>query len=511
MFAIVRVIPCPRMAAFVSNAALIGAFVALTLVAYILYGNIWQTYTYIMMIWPWLAIGTIVARLHIGRQRDSSNLSPLFHFPILGCLGAGSMVGVMISLKDLSITDCIVFSFLDPIWSAIFHLLTVKRIPYFERYTRFFVAAITLVFFYIYGQAYSGAITRAYLDSVNFMTFPGTISAGTYLLYMGSRASHLLKCSYIKYAFIPKEVGQSLQFKSLFPSFPAPIRFRLDAIFDSGLVEDIPHAVGPTGTSDLYTLTDNLYMLPLASLGSWIIENSYNNTLKDGLTASGDVAGSPGYGFVYFILVTFCLSLLLAPMSSSKLLFDRGSSPHSWAIPPILMQMIFVGIDFLFLNPYISRFQIICLFALLWFGISFREQLWSSFKRRYYVNSLAELEFLQPSCIRTTQRETLHDALDKSGVEDFGTLLLETAIHHGNNIKDHLRQREGAMIWDPNPAARAAWKLAGSLVIRTIRSRKHASKEIDKSKEKTRDIMSTIIAGMVHSAASYKHPQAFTK
>lgn len=500
MFSIVRVIPCPRMAAFVSNSALVGSFVALMLVAYLLYGNWWVTYVYLMSIWPWLAIGTAIARLHIGRQRDASNFSPLIHLPALAMLGAGSTVGQLVALKNLSITDCVVLGFLDPIWSAVFHSILIRRIRYFELFTRTFLVLILLVGFYIYAQGYSGAVTRAYLDSVAFFSMPGLLPLGTILLFVGSRAAGLLKCCYIKWSFIPKEVDSAHHFKSLFPNFPSPIRFRLDAIFDSGLVEDMPHAVGPTGTIDMYTLTDNLYLLPLSSIASWVSEYSNTETLLEGISASGDVAGAPVYELVYVLLTVFILSWALLPTATSKILFDRGSSPHTWVFTPVIIPLMFVAIDILYLNPFISRFQIVCVVSLIVVAVNLRIDLWNGFKRRYYTASLEELEFLQPSCIRSAQKETLIDALDKSGVEDFGTLVLETAVHHGNNIRDYLKREDGTKIWDPSPGARAAWKLAGTLVIRAIRHRKAKEKAEAEVQASTADFAHNLVEDLIDEA-----------
>ena len=501
MFSIIKIIPCPRMAALVSNSALLGAFVALFLVSLLLYGNLWVTYIYLMSIWPWLAIGTIVARLHIGGDRGVSHFSPLVHLPVLAILGSGSIIGMLLALKNLSVIDCVVLSFLDPIWSAIFHSFLIRRIPYFENYSKIFALLIVVVFLYIYGHAYTGGVVKAYLDSVTFLSLTGTTPVGSYLLFLGSRAAGLLRCSYVKRSFIPKEVNALQQFKSLFPNFPSPIRFRLDAIFESGLMEDVPHAVGPTGTKDMYTLTDNLYMLPLSSIASWVIENANQDSLTSGLGYGVSIPGSPPYGLIYFLLAIFILSVALTPTATAKVLFDRGSSPHAWTVIPLLGQMLYIAIDLLYLNPYISRFQIVCVVALVGLILNLRTDLWLAFKGKYYRASMKELEFLQPSCLRDAQKHTLNDSLDKSSVEDFGTLLLETSIHHGNNIREYLKSAEKGKIWDPNPGARAAWKLAGSLVIRAIRNRKRIQGVVKKTKRDDKEFVNSVVHAMVSSAS----------
>lgn len=503
MMSIIRIIPCPRMAAMVSNAALVGVFVGLLLVGWLLYGNVWVTYVYLMSIWPWLAVGTVLARLHIGRDREVTHFSPLVHYPILAVLGCGSTIGMLLALKDMTIIDCVVLSFMDPVLSAVFHALLIHRTFYFEKYLRELLLITTLVFLYIYGQSYTGGVVRAYLDSVTFISNQGVLSTGTYILFLGSRAAGLLRCCYIKKSFLPVvPPNNKRDFKSLFPSFPFPIRFRLDVLFDSGLVEDVPHAVGPTGTIDLYTLTENLYMLPLSSLMSWLIEQIADNTLESGLTGNDSVAGAPSTGIVWVVLGIFILSVALTPIATSKILFDRGSSTHSWSLVPQLILLLYIALDLLYLNPTISRFQLVCLVLLFSVVLNYRTDLWLDFKRRYLETSMKELEYLQPSCMRVVQKATLRECLEKTGVEDFGTMLLETSIHHGNNIQVYLQKNEKARIWDPKPSATAAWKLAGSLVIRAIRTRKAKLNLDQKIKRTTHDYMVNIVDSMIASAAT---------
>ena len=489
------------MAAIVSNSALIGAFVALLLVAWLVYGNVWVTYVYLMSLWPWLAIGTVLGRLHIGRDRAVSHFSPLLHYPILAALGCGSLIGMLIALKNLTVIDCIVLASMDPVFSAFFHTAMIHRTTYFEKYMREFTVIIVIVFLYIYGQTYTGGVVKAYLDSVNFVDSQDVIPVSTYMLFLGSRAAGLLRCCYIKKSFLPVERSANREFKSLFPNFPFPIRFRLDVIFESGLVEDSMHAVGPTGTVDLFMLTDNLYMLPLSSIACWYLEHSQDDTLINGFSADASVAGAPAIGLVWVVLTIFILAIALTPVATSKVLFDRGSSTHSWSLIPLLVFLPFVAIDLLYLNPYISRFQIVCLVLLFTILINYRTGLWLDFKKKYFMTSMRELEFLQPSCIRTLQKMTLLDNLKKSGVEDFGTLLLETSIHHGNNIRGYLQKSERVKAWDPKPSATAAWKLAGSLVIRAIRTRKARLNLDKKIKKDTNQYVANVLEAMISNTA----------
>jgi hypothetical protein len=496
LFKIIRMIPCPRLAAFVSNTALVGTFIGIILVGVLLFKDAWKTYVYMMCIWPWIAIATVVARLHIGRDRDVSHFSPFFHLPILGILGAGSWIAMVYAIKSMTITDAVVLGCVDSFFAAFLHTLLIRRVRYFENNGRELVLSVLVIMLYIYGVSYTGGVVKSYYDATRFATVAGAMSIETYAIFFAGRAAHIIRCSYIKKSFFPFKRDVKTNFKSLFPNFPFPIRFRLDVIFDSGIIEDMPHAIGPTGTRDLYALTDDLYLLPLAAIASWILENVHDGTLIHGLAPTITTASAPTTAIIYIALTLLVLSIGFTAYATSRILFDRGSSPNTWGPLPFIIQLPYVCIDLLYLNPFITRFQIVCLLILIGMQSELRNSLWLQFKKKYFVGSMDELQFLQPSCLRTAQKQILSEALEKSGVDDFGNLLLETAIHHGNNIKGYLRL-DGTNIWDPKPSASAAWKLAGSLVIRAIRNRKKASREATETREGNENFMEDIVDVMV--------------
>jgi len=161
-----------------------------------------------------------------------------------------------------------------------------------------------------------------------------------------------------------------------------------------------------------------------------------------------------------------------------------------------------VCIDLLYVNTAISRFQIVCFLLLLGLIGNLRNEMWQIFKKRFYTGCLEELKFLQPSCVRVTQRQILGEARERSGVDDFGCLLLETAIHHGNNIKGYLKD-DGTKVWDPKPSATAAWKLAGSLVIRSIRNRKQKMQTEQAVENEHKVFVESIVNTMVDSLGQY--------
>jgi hypothetical protein len=502
LYTVVRMIPCPRIAAFVSDSALVGTFVGLILVGVVLYKDPWLTYVYLMAIWPWIAIATVLARLHIGQDRDVTNFSPFLHLPLLALLGAGSWIAMVYAIHEMYVTDAIVLACVDPFFAAIFHVLLIRRIKYIEEHGRMLIVSVVVVMLYIYGTSYTGGVVKSYYDSVKFITLTTSLPLRTYLVYFAGRAAHILRCSYIKKSFVPAQKGAKSDLHSLFPNFPFPIRFRLDVLFDSGLVEEFPHGIGPTGTRDLYSLTDDLYLLPLASIASWVMDNIVNGTLSKGLSPTNTTASAPSGAVVYVIVVLFIIAFGLIPYANSRILFDRGSSPHTWVAIPLIVQLPYVCIDLLYVNTIISRFQIVCLLLLLGLITNLRNQMWQLFKKRFFTYCMEELKFLQPSCLRPTQRQVLSEAREMSGVDDFGCLLLETAIHHGNNIKGYLRDDDGK-VWDPKPSATAAWKLAGSLVIRSIRNRKQKMQTEQAVENEHKVFVESIVNTMVDSLGQY--------
>jgi hypothetical protein len=406
------------------------------------------------------------------------------------------------AIHEMYVTDAIVLACVDPFFAAVFHIIFIRRIKYIEEHGRMLILIVVVVMLYIYGTSYTGGVVKSYYDSVKFISLSTTLPLRTYLVYFSGRAAHILRCSYIKKSFMPVQEGTKAELFSLFPNFPFPIRFRLDVLFDSGLVEDSLHAIGPTGTRDLYSLTDDLYLLPLASIGSWVMDNIVNGTLSKGLSPVNTTASAPSTALVYIIVALFVISFGLIPYANSRILFDRGSSPHTWVAMPLIVQLPFVCIDLLYVNTAISRFQIVCFLLLLGLIGNLRNEMWQIFKKRFYTGCLEELKFLQPSCVRVTQRQILGEARERSGVDDFGCLLLETAIHHGNNIKGYLKD-DGTKVWDPKPSATAAWKLAGSLVIRAIRHRKKISKSEKMVEDEKKVFVENIVNTMVDSVGTF--------
>ncbi|KAF4729816.1 hypothetical protein FOZ62_017620, partial [Perkinsus olseni] len=121
-------------------------------------------------------------------------------------------------------------------------------------------------------------------------------------------------------------------------------------------------------------------------------------------------------------------------------------------------------LDALYFNTSITKFQLIVAILGIVVVLFCRHALWKIFTRRYLLKLTQELKFHQPSALREPQKRALLDFLYKMSVDDYQLLLLETSIHHGNNVREILRAAARAKlthhVWDPRPSATAAWKLA---------------------------------------------------
>merc|ERR1719271_1024960 len=129
----------------------------------------------------------------------------------------------------------------------------------------------------------------------------------------------------------------------------------------------------------------------------------------------------------------------------------------------------FFAFDVLFLNPRISKFQVIIAGAGMAFVAYYRNILWNCFKRKHYMLSTQRLQYRHPSVMRTLQKRTLLEFVTNTHVDDYSVLLLETAIMNGNNIREIARDMR-ITVWDPTPTA--AWKLAFSLVTKSLRKQR---------------------------------------
>ena len=454
------VLPCPKIAEIVSNSTLVGILVVLIIFSKSSFGNIWQTVVFCLMIWVWLVLASMLARLHVSRK--DSHLSPIFHFPLIGISGALSAVSMVYALKSISLTDCLAISVLDPVISGVAGIIFFgdfrkKLHAKFLRILSFLILSVVVYF----------------LDAQS-------VSAG-HLLFALGRLILAFRSIWLKKSFFNESKAVALDDpietrlfpvlptpprRHAFSGFPAPILSRLDSIFLSGLTDTDIHSIGPKGTEDLLILTDCTYLLPIASLSCWLLEQS--TSLATGLSVQ-----VPGRwnGLIWLFLGLIVMSLAVQPWAVSRKLFDRGSCPKKWAVRPVLLCIPFFIVDLLYMNFAISRLQlVVASVGLVCLGI-YREGISDVFHRRKVLAAASALYFYQPSTLRAPQRACVSEFVQMQSTSVVEDLLMETAIYHGNNIKELVKQVRGE-VWDPRPSATAAWKLAVSLVSKSLTYRK---------------------------------------
>jgi len=307
-----------------------------------------------------------------------------------------------------------------------------------------------------------------------------------------------------------------------FRQFPVPILHTLDAIFDSGLRDIDFHGMGPLGTEDLFMLTEFSYLLPVATMMSWLQEKGdlkygflppslyeeVGATAQSTMSSQGANAGvtvvseqvtSSEIIGVGALLAGFCLCRLLHPKGISKSLFDRGSSSHSWKYQPLILAAPFFAFDVLYLNPYISKFQIVmagCGAALVAY---YRNILWNLFKRKFFLLCTQKVQYRHPSVLRTLQKRTLLEFVHNTSIEEYGVLLLETTIMNGNNVREIARDMR-ITVWDPTPTATAAWKLAFSLVTKSLKKQRYVRKQKKEEKANVLDFIKNLIFDLADKA-----------
>ena len=161
-FTLVRSISCPHMAALVSNLALIMFFVLLTALGSVTFGSMdWATpataapivFLFVMMIWPWIAMMSMVSRLHIGGDKKQNQFSPLKHLPALGMLGVMSLLFMMEAAKTLTISNFVAVTFIDAVISVIPSLMLGKsRLNLSLTFMKIYILLIVLFVLYVQGD-----------------------------------------------------------------------------------------------------------------------------------------------------------------------------------------------------------------------------------------------------------------------------------------------------------------------------------------------------------------------
>jgi len=495
-----KFIPCPRVASLISNFVLVFAFIVLLTLGVGTYSNPWTVFIYLMMFWPWIVIVSMISRVFIDRKRARNPFSAIREYPILGLTGALSQGLALYAAKGLAVSDCIALCFLEPLLAAFMAsaILGPQRRWLHARRFKLYLLILVLV------SAYSSGA----MDSVEVLKFK-IFPTSKHVFFILARAIAVARSTFIKWQYADFHLAapplQPAETESLFKTyqepkkhrfarFPAPVLLVLDAIWDSGLRDSDLHGLGPVGTEDLYTLTDFTYLLPVSATLSFLYEG---DTLKYGvlprskLESTGKTAmsmftedleekdvrvqliseSSRHVWVVWVLVIVFCVARLLSSWAGSRSLFDRGSSPHTWKYLPLILAAPFFCIDVLYLNNNISKAQIVAVVLCAACVAHYRVGLWNEFKRKYLLLCTQQLHFHQPSALRRLQRNTLLEFLSETSTEDYFVVLLETAIRHGNNMREVSRDTQIA-VWDPAPTATAAWKLAFSLLTKSMKRKK---------------------------------------
>jgi hypothetical protein len=528
-------IPCPQMAAVVSNSAIFVILIILFGLTVGMYGSTWTSFVFIFQIWPLLPIGSMVARQYITRDKSVNQFSPVTRLPFIAFVGVAGNCFMMLSLKCVTLTDYLVLATSDGILAALIApvFFGVDRLKIHFLFIKYYIFQCVLIGMYFGGEQRAPPNP----EDTNCPTEAFNVYHGYVLI---SRMFCVTRSIYIKQNFAAFNSAEKVKdhpetydgmFQAMeqprkhrFARFPGPVLFTLDAVFDSGLVDTELHGVGPLGTHDLFLLTDFTYMLPAVSLASMVIEGGDGtparpNTLQYGFLPPmhskvadiRDADFDEGYApvvttedtiWMTVLILLFCLAYALQPWATAKYLFSRGSSTHVWKNRPLVLSFIPFFIDVLILNVRITKFQII--FALMNAGVELelRAGLWNRFKRKYLVLLTKELHYHMPSSLRGLQKRTLVEFLQQTSTDDYLMLLLETCIHHGNNIRQFSRDT-GIAVWDPRPSATAAWKLATSIVMKALKHEKAAKKEQKGSKTAVMKFIRELVLECARNAVEY--------
>jgi len=526
---VILYLPCPTLAALVSNASIIVTLLAILYFGLRATNNIFQVLQTVYFLWPWLPLLSIIARLFIDRDKSKNPFSPLYHFPAIGIMGAGGSVCMVYALKKMTLTDGLIALCLDPLWGAFcsaFVFLNRREIS--QSFVRFYVILIFAILLYYTGEL----IFPFYGDFLYSERFTNVC------IFSGGRILLHARSIFLKRSIMIKENVSMVpppdeSFKKIFDEdmevqprrfifsekkFSEPILFRLNMIWDSGLVEDVMHGTGKLGTVDYYTQTDSCYLVLLVGfLGQqWEARNVIYGFFPP---SAGFLGGTPTYLvqqdytwlkqtitnadilLVCILISILCIGHVLRPWIIGRRLFSVGSSAFYIKYYPSILSLPFLLGDWLFLNPFVNNLQIVMAIVCHGLILYYRDSLWEIHWRRHLVRCTSYLNYMQPSVMRILQKETLYNTLKNGHTEEYGQLLLNTCIAHGNNmIDDPSRRDDTVRVWDPHPVVRAAWKLTKSFAVRHNRHVREVKQARIKAKADTLHFVKAVIKGCIDDA-----------
>ena len=309
--------------------------------------------------------------------------------------------------------------------------------------------------------------------------------------------------------------------------FPDPTLLRLDVAFLSGLMDDLYHSLGQAGTIDLFILTDHLFGLPLMSLAAFSHEA---DSLHFGIfPPMGGVVGGealPGapveppsrkLDTSYHIAGCFLLGLMIIivkffePQITALTLFDRGSSPHEWALCPTMhLHVMALIVDHLYLVAGATPFIVLRAVFVHVAYAHFRMGLWKRWRRRYLMLTTTEAKVNQPTLFKPLHRKVCLEFLDRSSVDEYEMLLLETLVFNGFNIRDP--SKDFSLVSRPaSPSATAAWKICISFAEKLSSRQKLLKQEKVMERKKTMGFMQDLIYLCADKAIYFLRRQPFNE
>eukprot|EP00391_Amoebophrya_sp_Ameob2_P004216 CAMPEP_0179000930 /NCGR_PEP_ID=MMETSP0795-20121207/11001_1 /TAXON_ID=88552 /ORGANISM="Amoebophrya sp., Strain Ameob2" /LENGTH=1404 /DNA_ID=CAMNT_0020694093 /DNA_START=293 /DNA_END=4507 /DNA_ORIENTATION=- len=526
--------PCPRIQQLVIRGAMLALFGLTFLIAYLAYKNFFLATGYAVMLPAWLGVASLVMQVRM-HTRGAQTFDPLYHYPLLGLVGGFAQFCLLYGMKTLRFSDALVLTLvIDHVSAAIVGSCYVseERKDFHYRFVKEYILLLALLYYYLNGEelptSEQGSSGISYTSAVYMFALARFLIVGR-AMWVKKRIAAVNGKSEVKFPsaesstalFVPRGTTVVSGFdtvaprKHRFDKFPQPVLWQMDALWDTGLLDDLMHGTGPAGTIMVYVLTDFIYTMPILSIMCWQLEfdtlafgflppafgvvagvpigtmsnrvTELEKQAKDAYLADqmsgGDVSASGEYPMAEVwkavgYLVLYCAIRFMYPFTVSKTCFDRGCSPPDWPTRFLYLSSVYFMYDVVVLfagadarDNRFPRFQLVLVIAIFCAVALLRSNYWKVFKKKYYLLATRYLHYVQPSCVRTTAKELLVDFANNVSVEDYGNLLLDCVITHGQNLTD-IARASGYKVWDPKPSATAAWKLAGSLVTRGIHAQK---------------------------------------
>eukprot|EP00921_Rhytidocystis_pertsovi_P009798 GHVQ01015745.1.p1 GENE.GHVQ01015745.1~~GHVQ01015745.1.p1 ORF type:complete len:591 (-),score=84.41 GHVQ01015745.1:463-1974(-) len=171
--------------------------------------------------------------------------------------------------------------------------------------------------------------------------------------------------------------------------------------------------------------------------------------------------------------ISIFLSSQYSSSSDSIASLLHGSMNRGSAVIELLLLQQFHSLLVLFV--LCNVFVALCVVSLVMNHL-YLKSLYQQWTRRHVLIDIVQIQTTQMSTLRNIHKRLLQLHFNESCTEDFMWFLSQMMIHRGSNIRTIL-QDVGLPVYDPRPAAKAAWKLAVSAALKE--SRRTAALEIN--------------------------------